>query len=663
MPSATNAPDASDTAREAWFATTFHHSPIGIIVTRLRDNILLEVNAAWLQLLGYTRDEVVGHTAFDLGLWAEPRDRQRLLAALARHQRVTNIEAELHDKRGQKLHVLISAEQTVLGTESCMLFQIIDITERKRAEIALRASEEQYRGLMESLDSGVAMFDDTGTFLYLNDLAAQQLGGAPGDFVGRSMHELFPLAIAEAQLQDIRMVLREDRRLIKEVQSLVQAQPRWFRTTIQPIHDATGRPSYALVNASDIHDLKLVQEELCELNRTLEERVEQRTAELAQAARAKDEFLAMMSHELRTPLNAVLGITEGMLEEIYGPLTPRQHQALGRVVTGGRHLLGILSDILDLTRIEARVIQLATEPVNVERLCRAAMQLVADRAHKKEIRLLPMVAFGLEGLRADERRLTQILVNLLDNAVKFTPVHGTVGLEVEGNAALEQIAFTVWDTGIGIAAADMERLFQPFTQVDGRLARSYEGIGLGLTLVQRLTALHGGSVQVASLPGVGSRFTVTLPWSEDDNFPSLEPGPARREVRPTWVRPPRVLVAEDHEPTLELYVEQLSRVGCAVTTARTGTAALAQIQAQRPDIVVLDIQMPELDGLSVIQRIRADAVVSATPIIAVTALAMPGDRERCLKAGASAYLAKPVSAGTLVATLEQVRASQSGEAT
>jgi len=380
-------------------------------------------------------------------------------------------------------------------------------------------------------------------------------------------------------------------------------------------------------------------------------------------AALKGEFLAMMSHELRTPLTAVLGITEGLQEEVYGPVSQRQQQALAHVLQGGRHLLGILSDILDLTRIEAGATHLVTEPVPVERLCQRALQMVAESARKKDVRLMQAVALGVVGVWADERRLTQILVNLLDNAVKFTPAKGTVSLDVEADADQEYIRFIVRDTGIGIAAEDMGRLFRPFTQVDGRLSRAYEGIGLGLTLVQRLTELHGGSVHVTSIPGEGSRFTVTLPWSEDDNGGPSAPASAMPQAPPAWGHPPRVLVAEDHEPTLELYIAQLARRGCAVIVARTGAEALAMIQSQRPEIVLLDIQIPELDGLRVIRQVRADEAIAATPIIAVTALAMPGDRERILAVGATCYLAKPVSSQTLIATISEVLASSQVERT
>lgn len=384
-------------------------------------------------------------------------------------------------------------------------------------------------------------------------------------------------------------------------------------------------------------------------------------AELMRALRLKDEFLAMISHELRTPLNAVLGITEGLKEEAYGPLSPRQQQALERVRQSGQHLHGIISDILDLTRIEAGAIHLDIAPISLDELCQTTLQLVAERARRKDLRLMQAMAFGVVSMRGDERRLTQILVNLLDNAVKFTPAQGTVGLEVETDAAQERIMFTVWDTGIGIAAEDMERLFRPFTQVDGRLARSYEGIGLGLTLVHRLTELHGGSVQVASVPGAGSRFTIALPWSEADNIRLGHPATAVDAAPPVWFPAPRMLVADDHEPTLELYEMRLTRQGCVVRTARTGAEALALIRAERPDIVLLDIQMPEIDGLDVIRQVREDATLAAMPIIAVTALAMPGDRERVLAAGATAYLAKPVGFRCLSAAIAAALAGAESE--
>lgn len=368
-------------------------------------------------------------------------------------------------------------------------------------------------------------------------------------------------------------------------------------------------------------------------------------AELNSALRLKDEFLTLMSHELRTPLNVIIGISEGMQENVYGPMSERQQRAVAMVFNSGKQLLGILSDVLDLTRIQADAKQLRLEPLDVEEICHIALQRAAGYAQQKGVALQQNVTCGTVWLRADQQRLSQILLNLLDNAVKFTPQGGNVGLEVIADAAQEHIAFTVWDTGIGIAEEDMGRLFRPFSQVDARLSRSYEGIGLGLTLAYRLTLLHGGSVQLASTPGAGSRFTVTLPWYEHDQEPV---------ATPAWATPLRILLADDNELTLELYTGRLIQLGAIVTTARSGAEALEMIRAQRPDVVLLAMQMRDLDGASIIRSVRSNAAIAGTPIIALTALVVPGDQGRGLAAGATCNLAKPAGLRTLQATITEV---------
>jgi len=252
----------------------------------------------------------------------------------------------------------------------------------------------------------------------------------------------------------------------------------------------------------------------------LEQRVAGRTqalhianAELRRANRLKDEFLASMSHELRTPLNSILGLSESLQLGTYGQLNERQHTTLQYIEESGRHLLALINDILDVSKIEAGQMQLETGPVSVESVAQASLQFVRQSAFKKQIKVNLSIDSPLTPIEADERRLKQILVNLLNNAVKFTAEGGTIGLEVVADSDNRMTHFTVWDTGIGIAPEDMERLFQPFIQLDARLARSYTGTGLGLTLVQRMTEMHGGRVSVESEVGQGSRFTVSLPWA------------------------------------------------------------------------------------------------------------------------------------------------------
>jgi CheY-like chemotaxis protein/anti-sigma regulatory factor (Ser/Thr protein kinase) len=241
-----------------------------------------------------------------------------------------------------------------------------------------------------------------------------------------------------------------------------------------------------------------------------------------------------------------------------------------------------------------------------------------------------------------------MLVNLLSNAVKFTPSGGKVSLEVELRPELSAVHFIVRDTGIGISVADLERLFQPFTQLDSRLNRQHEGAGLGLALVQCLVTLHGGSITVESEVGQGSSFTIALPYRPVAPAAAItgvqaQPAPVASPRLGPAPAPARILLAEDNEVNLEVVYDYLRGMGYQVVIARTGREAIEQAVAIRPDVILMDIQMPEMDGLEAIRRLRAWPGFAATPIIALTALAMAGDRERCLAAGASEYLSKPVS--------------------
>ncbi|HMB24854.1 MAG TPA: ATP-binding protein, partial [Anaerolineales bacterium] len=406
-------------------------------------------------------------------------------------------------------------------------------------------------------------------------------------------------------------------------------------------------------------------------NAMLERRVSERTrelyqtnAELEHANHIKNEFLATMSHELRTPLNSILGLSESLLEQRHGTLNEHQQKSLQIVETSGRHLLELINDILDLSKIDAGKFDIHPQTMEVNALCQSALALVRQQAAQKSISLTYEEDQAVSKFQADMRRMKQILVNLLTNAIKFTPKDGRVILRVQANAEQDLIQFSVIDNGIGIARENLKDLFQPFVQVDSSLTRQFEGTGLGLALVQKLTDLHGGSVNVESEIGKGSQFTINLPWHKDTI--KIEAGFTAETgsivTAPEWkpafppdkAKRPVILLAEDNPTNIMTVGEYLESYGYEIVVAHNGWQAISKAEETNPSIILMDIQMPSLDGFEATRRLRANPRFTTTPIIALTALAMPGDRERCLEAGANEYLSKPVSLKLLVKTIQKM---------
>jgi signal transduction histidine kinase/CheY-like chemotaxis protein len=404
---------------------------------------------------------------------------------------------------------------------------------------------------------------------------------------------------------------------------------------------------------------------------------------LERVSQMKSEFLASMSHELRTPLNSILGFADLLQRQIGGELSPRQVNYVTAIEKGGQHLLELINDILDLSKIEAGKIELNLESVSIQELCRECLKMIQPRAQKKRLALSLELDYRIDRVMLDERRSRQMVINLLSNAVKFSAEGDRVKLSGRlaygSELALEQrpdrslindstpyLCLEVADTGMGIPKEKQHLLFRPFQQVDSSLTRMHEGTGLGLALTKRLAELHGGTVSLTSVENQGSTFRVWLPLTElRENLQQTvaetmsEPAPILKQRSPSEAKQ-RILVVEDQPFNQALISELLELEGYEVEIVYDGQAMLdllhsPLVSAQNlPDLLLIDIQLPEVDGLTILRELRRCELWRDVPAIAVTAMAMPGDRDRCLQAGANDYVSKPINLEEL---LQKARAA------
>ena len=393
------------------------------------------------------------------------------------------------------------------------------------------------------------------------------------------------------------------------------------------------------------------------------DRLERRRAEIAAedsraqklradaANEAKSKVLASVTHELRTPLNAILGFTELLATQAQERLSPAQNGYLAQVQTSARHLLHLVNDLLDLSKIDAGCMELLPVPTSFAQIATEALDLMQPLLLQRNLHFEKSVPNDLPTLLVDPTRLRQILFNLLSNAIKFTPRGGSVGLDAV--VANQKLCFSVHDTGVGVPPEDLPKLFQDFQQLDTSLGGKYEGTGLGLSITKRLVELHGGAITVSARSGGGTTFRVELPV---EIAPTL--APVLPNVRPVSMHtrdPERkcsVVVVEDDPPSARLFQAVLEARGYAVVNAATIDEAIAEIRGTRPDLVITDMNVPGGGGLRLLSTLRSDPALEDLYVIATTASGAPAEKERLLAAGFDAYAGKPLDMPRLDALID-----------
>jgi PAS domain S-box-containing protein len=583
------------------------------------------LNPAWTEITGFNVEESIGKSYLN---YLHPDDRpasfdlfRSLVESQGNHcrcdRRFLTIDGgycwiEIYGRS------IINSEGKIIGVSGTLN----NITEQTSAEEALGKSEAKNRALLDAIPDLIFRFSIDGTILDFKASKDIDLDANSNEFLGKNIRAVLPIDIAQKTLLGIEATIATEEPQAIEYQLLVSGKMRDYEARIV----ASGDEEVISI-VRDITDRKQIESALRESKESAEA-----------GSRAKSEFLATMSHELRTPLNAILGLSHLLQQEIFGGVNLKQKEYIDCIHSSGEHLLALINDILDLSKVEAGREELTHLPLDVREMSEACLTLIRDRAVAKGLQLIYQIDPQISSCTGDERRIKQMLLNLLSNAVKFTSV-GTVSLRVQKVAS--GIAFTVTDTGIGIDESQIKFLFQPFQQLDSRLNRQYEGTGLGLALTRKLAQLHGGDVTVQSTLGKGSQFTLFLP-SEMTDSASVVTNLFSEQQQISLQSSKRIFIVEDDECTAMLLQDYLEAIGYEIEyTAETG-GFLERVRNFQPHLILLDVQLrDDVTGLDLVSGLRQSPDLQQLPVVMVTAMAMVGDRDLCLEAGANDYLSKP----------------------
>jgi len=668
----------------------------------------LECNDQTLKVFGCAREDIIGQSALRLSPPTQPDGRsskdsakEKIMAAFdGEPQRFYWQHIRLD---GSTFDAEVSLNPTHISNKAVLQVVVQDISERMKSEKALQESEERFAQFMEHLPALAFMKDAEGRYVFANSAYKTILGIDPADRIGKTDDEVWPAEVAVTFRKRDRQILSTGQPLETIDAFTDSAGQRIIHLTSKFPILREGKPALIGGIGMDITEAKKTEAELEALTRDLEKRVEARTSELEdaqegmlnlvedlnnskdelekkaleleemniriqEATEAKSQFLANMSHELRTPLNAIIGFSEILEDQTFGELNEKQTRYINNVLVSGRHLLQLINDILDLSKVEAGKLELELSRVNIKGLLENSLIMIKEKAMKHAIKLdshISQEVMNLEIL-ADERKLKQIMFNILSNAAKFTPDGGSVrvsarlasiadcGLRIadlDPKSKIQTpkcIEISVADTGIGIKPEDQERVFGEFEQLDSTYARQQEGTGLGLALTRRLIKLHGGRIWVESEgKGKGSTFTFVIPIKAEERKIDIptepeEPLPSRPDADDSR---PLVLVVEDDLQASELISQYLSEADYAVAHAFDGEQAIQMARELRPYAITLDILLPKKDGWEVLAELKSLPETKDIPVVIVS---ITEKRQLGLNLGAIQYFVKPVNKKQLI---------------
>jgi two-component system, sensor histidine kinase and response regulator len=608
------------------------------------DGTLIYVNRAWREALGYTNDEVNGLLIFDI---IHPRYRaeyeQRFRRAMSGHK-PEPIESTFVTKDGRTIRVEGSSSCRVENGKPVAARSIFrDITKRKRAEEALRQSEERLHAILDNSTAVIYVKDCWGCYTLINSRFAELFHVNRDEIAGKSDLDIFPKEMAEQLRANDSKVLEAGSSLQWEEVVPHDDGPHTYLSIKFPLLDAEGTP-YAICGIStDITDRKIMEAELARA----------RDAAL-ESARLKAEFLANMSHEIRTPMNAIIGMNALLLDT---DLTASQREFAESVGTSAESLLTLINDILDFSKIEAGKLTFEKTNFDLRTTIEGAVDLVTEAAQAKGVELLCIIDDPTPTrLCGDPGRLRQVLINLLSNAVKFTE-HGEVVIRVTSQNESERgarLEFAVSDTGIGIATEAQPRIFDAFSQADGSTTRKYGGTGLGLAISKQLVQMMGGDITVESTPGKGSTFRFTAEFEKQ-----VGPNP---ELSSDSLKDVRVLIVDDNATNRAVIHHQVRSWGMRDASVEGGAQALSELRSSIAGkdpyrIAILDMQMPDMDGLMLARKIKSDSILAGTRLMMMTSLGRRDDAA-LREAGVELCLNKPVKQSQLFDGLVMLVADQ-----